>query len=183
MPKITVAIPSYNHEKYIAHAIRSVLEQTFQDFEIVITDDGSSDETLQVIREFTDPRIRIYCNEKNCGASAAMNNCIQQAKGEYIAILNSDDLFSPDKLEKQVDFLDKNPEIGAVFGYAQIIDDTKGHTLAQASSNDAKAVGIDIAKKAKTLKIEKVVFDRGGYLYTGKIKAIADSAREGGLNF
>jgi large subunit ribosomal protein L18 len=67
--------------------------------------------------------------------------------------------------------------------YAQIIDDTKGHTLAQASSDDAKAVGIDIAKKAKTLKIVKVVFDRGGYLYTGKIKAIADSAREGGLEF
>ncbi|MDO8430486.1 MAG: 50S ribosomal protein L18 [Candidatus Taylorbacteria bacterium] len=69
------------------------------------------------------------------------------------------------------------------FLYAQLIDDEKGHTLAQANSNDAKTVGVDIAKKAKTLKIEKVVFDRGGYLYTGKIKAIADSAREGGLNF
>lgn len=69
------------------------------------------------------------------------------------------------------------------FLYAQIIDDVKGHTLAQASSNDAKKVGIDIAKKAKALKIDKVVFDRGGYLYTGKIKSIADAAREGGLNF
>ncbi len=69
------------------------------------------------------------------------------------------------------------------FLYAQLIDDTKGHTLAQATSNDAKAVGIDIAKKAKALKIDKVVFDRGGYLYTGKIRSIADSAREGGLNF
>lgn len=69
------------------------------------------------------------------------------------------------------------------FIYAQIIDDTKGHTLAQASSDDAKKVGGDIAKKAKALKIVKVVFDRGGYLYTGKIKEIADSAREGGLEF
>jgi large subunit ribosomal protein L18 len=69
------------------------------------------------------------------------------------------------------------------FLYAQLIDDEKGHTLAAASSKIAKDVGIDIAKKAKTLKIEKVVFDRGGYLYTGKIKTIADSAREGGLNF
>jgi large subunit ribosomal protein L18 len=69
------------------------------------------------------------------------------------------------------------------FIYAQIIDDTKGHTLVQASSDDAKVVGVDIAKKAKALKIVKVVFDRGGYLYTGKIKAIADSAREGGLEF
>ncbi len=69
------------------------------------------------------------------------------------------------------------------FIYAQIIDDSKGHTLVQASSDDAKVVGVDIAKKAKALKIVKVVFDRGGYLYTGKIKAIADSAREGGLEF
>ena len=69
------------------------------------------------------------------------------------------------------------------FLYAQIIDDTKGHTLAQANSDDAKKVGIEIAKKAKAIKIVKVVFDRGGYLYTGKIKSIADSAREGGLEF
>ena len=69
------------------------------------------------------------------------------------------------------------------FIYAQLIDDVKGNTLTQASSDDAKKVGIEIAKKAKTLKIDKVVFDRGGYLYTGKIKSVADSAREGGLHF
>ena len=67
--------------------------------------------------------------------------------------------------------------------YVQLIDDVRGHTLAQANSDDAKKIGIEIAKKAKALKIEKVVFDRGGYLYTGKIKSVADSAREGGLNF
>jgi large subunit ribosomal protein L18 len=69
------------------------------------------------------------------------------------------------------------------FIYAQIIDDVKGHTLTQASANDATKVGTEIAKKAKALKIDKVVFDRGGYLYTGKIKSVADSAREGGLQF
>lgn len=69
------------------------------------------------------------------------------------------------------------------FLYAQLIDDTKSHTLAQSTSDDAKKVGEEIAKKAKALKIDKVVFDRGGYLYTGKIKLIADSARDGGLNF
>jgi|ERR1035437_1464021 large subunit ribosomal protein L18 len=69
------------------------------------------------------------------------------------------------------------------FVYAQLIDDVKGHTLGQASGADAKAVGVEIAKKAKAVKIEKVVFDRGGYLYTGQIKAVADAAREGGLAF
>ena len=69
------------------------------------------------------------------------------------------------------------------FIYAQLIDDVKGHTLAHAHSSDAKTVGIDIAKKAKAIKLNKVVFDRGGYLYAGKIKAVADAAREGGLKF
>lgn len=66
---------------------------------------------------------------------------------------------------------------------AQLIDDVKGHTFAHAQDVDAKKVGTELAKKAKALKIEKVVFDRGGYLYTGKIKAVADAAREGGLIF
>jgi large subunit ribosomal protein L18 len=66
---------------------------------------------------------------------------------------------------------------------AQLIDDVKGHTLAQATATDAKTVGTDLAKKGKALKIDKVVFDRGGYLYTGKIKALADALREGGLIF
>ncbi len=69
------------------------------------------------------------------------------------------------------------------FIYAQIIDDDKSHTLVQAQAEDAKTVGIELAKKAKAAKIEKVVFDRGGYLYTGKIKALADALREGGLIF
>lgn len=69
------------------------------------------------------------------------------------------------------------------FIYAQLIDDVKGNTLAQAQATDPKTAGIDLAKKAKTAKITKVVFDRGGYLYTGKIKALADALREGGLEF
>ena len=69
------------------------------------------------------------------------------------------------------------------FIYAQLINDDKSITLAQATATDPKSVGIDLAKKAKAIKIEKVVFDRGGYLYTGKIKALADALREGGLQF
>ncbi|GEM_PF-3505572 len=123
MPRVTVAIPSYNHEKYIAQAIQSVLDQTYQDFEIIITDDGSSDHTVNVIKTFSDPRIRLFCFAKNQGTSSAMNHCIREGRGEYMAILNSDDIFFPDKLEKQVKFLDEHNEIGAVFGSPQIIDD------------------------------------------------------------
>ncbi len=69
------------------------------------------------------------------------------------------------------------------FIYAQLVDDVKGHTFVESHATDAKKVGIELAKKAKAAKIQKVVFDRGGYLYAGKIKALADAAREGGLEF
>ncbi|HAN75741.1 MAG TPA: hypothetical protein DDZ60_14010 [Planktothrix sp. UBA10369] len=122
MARITVIIPTYNQESYILEAIDSVLNQTYQDFEIVITNDGSSDQTWQIIQEKKDPRIRLFSFDQNQGVSIAANHCIRQATGELIAILDSDNIFLPDKLEKQVNFLDKNPEFDAVFTQAKIID-------------------------------------------------------------
>jgi len=115
MPRVSVVIPTYNHEKYVGECIQSVLDQTYQDFEIVITDDGSTDGTVNVIKEFGDSRIRLYTHAENKGACTAVNNCIRKAAGEYIAALNSDDAWEPTKLERQVNFLDSHPEIGAVF--------------------------------------------------------------------
>jgi len=122
-PRVSVIIPSYNHEKFVGQAIWSVLEQTFQDFEIVITDDGSSDGTVREIRKFDDPRIRFYEFGKNRGAAVASTHCVSQAKGDYVAMLCSDDAFLPEKLEKQVRLLDSRPDIAAVFSYARIIDE------------------------------------------------------------
>ncbi|MHA1279615.1 MAG: glycosyltransferase [Candidatus Helarchaeota archaeon] len=121
MPKVSVVIASYNHEKYVAEAIQSILDQTYQDFEIVITDDGSTDGTVAEIKKFTDPRIKLFCFENNRGACVAMRKCLDEAEGDYIAVLNSDDIFLSDKLEKQVRFLDEHKDVGAVFSYAQII--------------------------------------------------------------
>lgn len=123
MPKVSVVMASYNHERFVAETIQSVLDQTYQDFEFIITDDGSADRTVDVIRRFDDPRIKLFCFPQNQGACTAMNYCINEAKGEYIAVINSDDAWFPNKLEKQVKFLEGNPDIGAVFSYAQIIDE------------------------------------------------------------
>lgn len=123
MPKVSIIIPSYDHEKYISYALESVLNQTFQDFEIVITDDHSVDETVKKIRKFKDSRIRLFSSIRNRGVCAAINNCLLNTKGKYIAQLNSDDAFFPDKLEKQVKYLDGHPEVGAVFSQAQMIDE------------------------------------------------------------
>jgi len=122
-PRVSIGIPSYNHEKYISETIDSILNQTFQDFEIVITDDGSSDDTIKVIKNFSDPRIKLFVFEENQGACKALNNCIINSKGEYFTYISSDDVWEHDKLQKQVEFLDENPQVPAVFTKVKIIDE------------------------------------------------------------
>ncbi len=122
-PTVTVLIASYNHEKYVADSLRSVLDQTYQDFEVVVVDDGSSDGTAAEIRKISDPRIKQVFLNQNQGIVAAKTKGLSMASGRYIAILNSDDMFLSDKLEKQVAFLDSHPEVGAVLTQAHVIDD------------------------------------------------------------
>ena len=116
MPKLSVILTSFNHEKYIREAIDSVLDQTFTDFELIILDDCSSDNSWDVITQYADPRIRAYRNEVNKGPVEGINRAISAvATGKYIAIHHSDDVWELNKLGKQVAFLDAHPEIGAVF--------------------------------------------------------------------
>lgn len=101
MPKVSVIIPCYNVEKYLHQCLESVLDQTLRDIEIICVDDGSSDGTLEILKEFQekDDRIRII-EQKNAGAGAARNNGLRAAKGEYLSFLDSDDFFEPDMLEE-----------------------------------------------------------------------------------
>jgi glycosyltransferase involved in cell wall biosynthesis len=133
MARVSVVIASYNHGKYVGEAIESVLSQDYQDFEIVITDDGSTDDSVERIKEFTDPRIRLFCFPANRGACTAMRNCLEHATGHYVALLNSDDAFLPGKLTRQVQFLDAHPDVGAVFGHATVVD-AQGNSLAGRTS-------------------------------------------------
>ncbi len=114
-PMVSVRIPAYNHEKYIHACISSILNQTFQDFEIVIVDDGSKDGTVDVIRQFDDPRIKLEVLEKNGGMNVAVEHCMRRCAGQYIANMCSDDVWMPTKLEKQVAYLQQHPEVDAVF--------------------------------------------------------------------
>jgi glycosyltransferase involved in cell wall biosynthesis/multidrug resistance efflux pump len=123
MPKVSVVMCVYNHEKFVSESIESVINQTYQDWEFIITNDGSTDQTLDIIKQYDDPRITLFSFDKNTGARVARNNSIKHAKGEYIAVINSDDVWLLNKLEKQVNFLDTNPDIGAVFTYASFIND------------------------------------------------------------
>src|SRR5690349_3602213 len=109
MPKVSVIIPTYNRAQFIARAVDSVLEQTYKDFEIIVIDDGSSDNTQEILKAY-EGKIR-YVYQQNKGISAARNRGIQEAKGEYIAFLDSDDVWKPEKLSVQVAILDVNPHV------------------------------------------------------------------------
>jgi glycosyltransferase involved in cell wall biosynthesis len=114
---------AYNHERFVGECVRSALDQTFQDFEFIITDDGSRDRTVDVIKQFADPRIHLDAYNTNRGACTAMIDCIGRASGEYIAVLNSDDVWLPPKLAAQVTYLDQHSEVGAVFTKASFINE------------------------------------------------------------
>lgn len=122
-PTVSIVIPSYNHEKYLHECINSVLLQSFQDFEIIVTDDFSSDNSVELIKSIYDERIHLHCFTRNKGGAATLNNCIINSKGKYIAVLNSDDIFYHNKIEKQVNFLNTHSDIAAVFGLPKIIDE------------------------------------------------------------
>ena len=124
MPTVSVIIPSYNHEKYVGECIQSVLDQSYQDFEIIITDDGSTDRTVEIIANLHDPRIKLFRHSENKGAPASMNNCISHARGKYIAPLGSDDAWYPHKLEMQVEYMHAHPEIAVLFSKVDWMDET-----------------------------------------------------------
>jgi glycosyltransferase involved in cell wall biosynthesis len=127
MPKVSVIIPSYNHASFVEKAIQSVLNQTERDLELIIVDDGSTDGTHSILAKFSDPRYRVILQDHQ-GAHAALNRGLMEAKGSYLAILNSDDLYYPQRIERLVNFLESNRNVGLVGSYIEVID-AKGRTL------------------------------------------------------
>jgi len=116
MPAVSVIIPTYNRAHMVGETIESVLQQTFQDFEVIVADDGSTDGTHQLLRTYGD-RIR-YLFQQNRGAAAARNRAVEEAKGRYLAFCDDDDLWCPDHLEFLYMSLVNQPNIGLVFSNA-----------------------------------------------------------------
>lgn len=113
-PLISVALPAFNAEKTIAQAIRSVLLQTYQNWELLLADDSSSDATAHIARTYSDPRIVILPSEGKVGLSRRLNACIDAARGDYLARMDSDDICYPARFEKQIQFLQAHPAIDLV---------------------------------------------------------------------
>lgn len=119
MPKVSVLMPAYNSEKYIAEAIDSILNQTFTDFEFIIINDGSTDNTAQIVRQYKDKRIKFIDNKKNQGLIAVLNQGLDLCRGEYIARMDSDDISLPERFAKQVKYMDAHPNVAVVGGWIQ----------------------------------------------------------------
>jgi len=129
-PLISVIIPSFNREKLIIKAIKSVLNQSFQDFEILIIDDASTDNTNKVVSNLNNNKIKYFRLNKNSGQCIARNYGIKRANGEYIAFLDSDDEWLPEKLRLQIECFEKNgKKLGIVYGYSYQKDVIKNETI------------------------------------------------------
>lgn len=117
LPLVSICIPTYNSEKYLEETLNSIISQTYHNIEIIIGDNGSSDNTLSIIKEYfvKDNRITFYSNENNIGYSRNCNKLISKAKGEFVSIFHSDDVYDPSIIEKEVKILKSNPQISGVF--------------------------------------------------------------------
>ncbi len=123
-PKVSVIMSVYNSEKYLEEAINSVLNQTFQDFELIVIDDGSTDNSRRILESYRrHSKIKMLINKHNEGVAAARNKALKISKGKYIAVIDADDIALPQRLEKEVRYLDKHPEIGLVGSFYYVIDE------------------------------------------------------------
>ena len=122
-PKISVVMSVYNGEKHLRESIESILNQTFTDFEFIIVNDGSTDNSLEIIKSYDDERIKIINNEENIGLTKSLNKAIKQARGVYIARQDADDISLSNRLELQFKFLEKHPEVALLGTGIYVIDE------------------------------------------------------------
>lgn len=153
--KVSVLIPVYNKAPFVKEAVESVLKGTFADFEIVCVDDKSTDKSLEVLRSITDPRVRVVELPQNLGPAGAANAGLDACAGEYIVRLDADDIALPDRLEKQVAFMDAHPDIGASGGRLDLFGSTKESWSFPLDPDDCAAqqlFGVPLSQGASILR-------------------------------
>lgn len=159
MSKVSVIMPAYNAERYLPDAIRSVQSQTFTDWELVICDDCSKDSTYQIANDFAqkDTRIKVIKNKVNSGVAQTRNNALDAAIGEYIAFLDSDDLWLPDKLKKQLEFMGDKSCVLSYTAYQKFFDNTekKGKVIPAKEHMTAKQIYGDTSIGCLTVLVNR----------------------------
>jgi len=160
MPRVSVIIPTYNRAALLEQAVRSVLAQTHPDLEVIVVDDGSTDDTAKVVGSFDDLRVR-YLHQAHAERSIARNRGMAEAKGAYIALLDDDDLYLPHKLARQVEFLEANPTVELVGSGIQLIDE-RGQPLREVRPwlNRPPQLTLEVCLRSSGLLISSVMFRR-----------------------
>jgi glycosyltransferase involved in cell wall biosynthesis len=166
MPKVTVVIPAYNAMAFLPETLDSVLQQTFTDFEVSIVNDGSTDKIVAWFMTVKDDRVRLI-SQANQGLSGARNTGIAEARGEYIAFLDADDLWAATKLEQQVRCLDRDPAVGLVYTWTRLVDETGKPTGvkydSQVEGNVWQQILVgDIICSGSSAMVRRDCFDRVG---------------------
>lgn len=121
-PKVSVIMPVYNRERYVADAVNSILTQLFSDFEFIIVDDGSTDSTFDILKSFNDKRIKLVRKKTNAGNYAARNEGMDIATGKYICVMDSDDIALPNRIQKQYNFMENNTQYGLCGSFVQVVN-------------------------------------------------------------
>lgn len=178
-PKVSVIMTVYNTEKYLEEAVNSILNQSFNDFEFIIIDDGSTDGSLGLLETFTDPRIRLIKSKENLGLIAQSNMALGIAKGEFIARMDSDDISLPERLATQVKFLESNPNIGLCGTYLRYFDDARSYTKSILPvSHDAIGAFYIFGNSVvhATIMYRKSILDKHKLMYPANVRAGGDIA-------
>lgn len=167
MPKVSIIMGVYNGAHRMDKSIQSIINQTFKDWEFIICDDGSSDGSFEKLQEYAkkDTRVIAIKNPKNAGLAQTLNNCLSVAKGQYIARMDDDDYSYPDRLEKEVSFLDTHPEYDIVAGGRKMVDE-KGIWGKDSFTGERSNLDIfrGITFVHPTVMVRKEAYDRvGGY--------------------
>jgi glycosyltransferase involved in cell wall biosynthesis len=168
MPKVSVIISTFNYGHFITRAVHSVLAQTFGDFELLVVDDGSEDNTRELVQQVHDQRLH-YFWQHNQGPSAARNTGIRLARGEYLAFLDADDEWYPDKMQAQLEMICNQPQVGLVYGHCEYID-SQGHLIDTVRNRRKGDLFIPLLRSnfitgtASSIMVRRACFDQlGGF--------------------
>ena len=177
-PRITIAIPNYNSAAFITESIGSVLRQTRGDFELLVIDDASTDDSANIVQSFSDPRIRFYQNTARLGLVGNWNACLERARGEYVCIFHDDDVMLPEMLERSVGVLEQHPNAGYVFSAIERIDALGNQIYAyRPPENDRICEGATFFREpvcGNPISASSVVTRRAAYAHVGKFDARLD---------
>lgn len=175
--KVTVLMPVYNGEDHLSEAIKSILNQTYKEFELLIINDGSTDKSEEIIKGFNDERIKYVVNNKNIGLIKTLNKGLGLINSEYIARMDADDISLPTRLEKQIKFMDQNQDI-AVSGTSILVFNNKGIVRKEIVSSDPKVIRTRLlfypALMHPTVIIRKRIIDKGKFTYNEAHKSVED---------